>query len=148
MRSGFEFGFPSFRAALPLTCAVMKPILVINDDSKLLGEISSVLREGAYYHLIASSGSEAMTLASGYDFALVLLDLKLPDIDGDALYDKLLLAESHYDLPIVALIDGLDAEEVKVINRLVPKRAVTLFSKPLKREWLDELFARYGHKKR
>jgi DNA-binding response OmpR family regulator len=126
----------------------MNPILIINDDSKLLGEITSVLKDGGYYHIAASSGSQALTLASGYDFALVLLDLKLPDIDGDELYDKLLLSEAHYELPIVALVDGMNAAEVKVLNRLVPKRRVTLFSKPLKREWLEEVFSRYGHKKR
>lgn len=127
---------------------MINPILVINDDSKLLGEITAVLKEGGYYFIAASSGSQVMTLASGYDFALVILDLKLPDIDGDDLYDKLLLSEAHYALPIVALVDGMDAAEVKVLNRLVPKRTVTLFSKPLRKEWLEEVFSRYGHKKR
>lgn len=126
----------------------MNPILVINDDSKILGELTSILKEGGYYHIAASSGEQALTMASGYDFALIILDLKLGDMDGDELYQKLIAAESHYTLPVVALVDSLDSDEVAVVNRLLPQGQVTLLSKPLKREWLDDLFSRYGEKKR
>ncbi len=125
----------------------MTPILVINDDNALLTEMTDILREGNYHHIAASSASQALTMASGYDFSLVVLDLKLPDMDGDELYDKLLKSESHYTLPVVALVDSLDGEEVKIVNRLLPKGTVTLISKPLNREWLADLFARYGQKK-
>lgn len=125
----------------------MNPILVVNDDSHLLAEITNILREGGYFHLAASSGEQALTMASGYDFPLVILDLKLGDMDGDELYSKLLSSESHYPLPVVALVDSFDGEEVEVVNRLLPQGQVTLLSKPLKREWLDDLFARYGEKK-
>ena len=125
----------------------MNPILVVNDDSQLLVEITNILKEGGYFYLAASSGEEALTLASGYDFPLVILDLKLGDMDGDELYSKLLKSESHYTLPVVALVDSLNGEEVEVVNRLLPQGQVTLLSKPLKREWLDDLFAKYGQKK-
>ena len=87
-------------------------------------------------------------MASGYDFKLAVLDLKLSDMDGDELYQKLLKKEEHYTLPMVALVDTLDGEEVEVVNRLLPQGSVTLLSKPLKREWLEDLFSRYGDKKR
>lgn len=125
----------------------MNPILVINDDNELLTEITDILRDGNYLHIAASSASQALTMASGYDFNLVVLDLKLPDMDGDDLYDKLLKSEDHYTLPVVALIDTLDTDEVKIVNRLLPKGTVTLLSKPLQRERLEDLFARYGVKK-
>ncbi|BDS07040.1 hypothetical protein NT6N_20800 [Oceaniferula spumae] len=125
----------------------MNPILVVNNDSSLLAEMTTVLRDGGYFHLAASSGEQALTMASGYDFSLVILDLKLADMDGDELYEKLLKSESHYTLPVVALVDSLDAEEVEVVNRLLPQGQVTLLSKPPKKEWLDDLFARYGEKK-
>lgn len=125
----------------------MDPILVINDDSQLLGEITSILNAGDYFYIAASSGEQALTQASGYDFPLLILDLKLSDMDGDELYEKLLKSESHYTLPVVALVDSLDGEEVAVVNRLLPQGQVTLLSKPLKREWLEDLFARYGQKK-
>ncbi len=126
----------------------MDPILVVNDDSKLLAEMTAVLNEGNYFHLAASSGEQALTMASGYDFPLVVLDLDLTDMSGDELYEKLLQSESHYSLPVVALVDSFDAKEVEVVNRLLPKGQVTLLSKPLKKEWLEDLFSRYGQKKR
>lgn len=125
----------------------MKPILVINDDSAILGEMLTILREGKFHHIGASSASQALTLASGYDFSLAVLDLKLPDMDGDELYEKLLKSEEHYHLPIVALVDTLDGDEVKVVNHLLPKGTVTLLSKPIDRERLEDLFTRYGEKK-
>ena len=83
-------------------------------------------------------------MASGYDFPLAILDLKLGDMDGDELYKQLLEKESHYVLPVVALVDGLDGAEVEVLNRLLPQGQVTLLSKPLKKEWLVDLAKRYG----
>ena len=126
----------------------MDPILVVNDDSRLLAEITNVLKDGGYYHLAASSGEQALTMASGYDFKLVILDLKLGDMDGDELYEKLLKKEAHYTLPVLALVDTLDGAEVEIVNKLLPQGTVTLLSKPLKREWLEDLFSRYGDKKR
>ena len=126
----------------------MKPILVINDDAEILGNMIKLLKEGGYLHIAASSGAQALTQASGYDFSLAILDLKLPDMDGDKLYDKLLFSESHYDLPVVALVDSMDSEEVAVINRLLPRGKITILSKPLKDEWLIELFEQYGEKKK
>jgi CheY-like chemotaxis protein len=125
----------------------MKPILVVNDDSKILGQITSILRNDGYFHIAASSGMQALTMAAGYDFALAIIDLNLSDMDGDVLYQKLLDIESHYTLPVVALIDSFDAEEVAIVNRLLPRGQITLLSKPLKEEWLRDLFERYGHRK-
>ena len=95
----------------------MDPILVVNDDSRLLAEITNVLKDGGYYHLAASSGEQALTMASGYDFNLGILDLKLGDMDGYELYEKLLKKEAHYTLPIVALVDTLDGAEVEILNK-------------------------------
>lgn len=125
----------------------MNPILVINDDSSLLSEMITILREGDFHHIAASSAKQALTPASGYDFSLAVLDIKLPDMDGNELYEKLLKSEEHYHLPIVALVDSLDGDEVKVVNRLLPKGTVTLLSKPIDRERLEDLFTRYGKKK-
>ncbi len=125
----------------------MKPILIINDDPSLLSEMVSVLEEGNFHYVTSTTGGEAMSAASEYDFSLVVLDLKLPDMDGDKLYHKLLFNESHYTLPVAGLVDSMDVEEVKVVNKLLPNGRVTLLSKPLKREWLVELFEQYGEKK-
>lgn len=58
-----------------------------------------------------------------------------------------IIKEEHYTLPVVALVDSLNGAEVEVVNRLLPQGSVALLSKPLKREWLEGLFSRYGDKK-
>lgn len=124
----------------------MNPILVVNDDADILIEITKFLKEKNYFHIAASSASQALTLASGYDFQLAILDLKLADMDGDELYSKLIDKESHYTLPVVALIDSLDSEEVTVLNRFVTKGIVTLLPKPLDTEKLEEVIQQIGIK--
>lgn len=124
-----------------------KPILLINDDAAIIREVTAILNEGGYSYITAATAAEALMKASGYDFALILLDLKLPDMDGDLLYARLIESESHYVVPVVAFVDSLDGDEVKVVNQLIPRGIVSLLSKPLKREWLEDLFSRYGEKK-
>ena len=124
----------------------MKPILVVNDDTRILSNITTFLRDGDYFHIAASSGEQALTMASGYDFQLAILDLKLSDMDGDELYSKLIDVESHYTLPVVALIDTLDGEEVAVLNKLVTKGVVTLLSKPLDLSQLEAVMKQHGVK--
>ena len=60
---------------------------------------------------------------------------------------RLLDSESHCTVPVVALVDSLDADEVKVVNRLMQPGIVILLSKPVKTECLEELFSRYGEKR-
>lgn len=127
--------------------SMKKPILLINDDETIVNQVTKILKDGDYYHITAATAKEALVKASGYDFALILLDLKLPDMEGDELYAKLIESESHYVVPVVALVDSLDSAEVKVVNRLIPQGTVTLLSKPVKTEWLEDLFSRYGEKK-
>jgi len=124
----------------------MDPILVVNDDVSILSSITRFMKERGFFDIAASSGEQALTMASGYDFQLAILDLKLSDMDGDELYSKLIDLESHYTLPVVALIDSLDGEEVAVLNRLVTKGIVTLLPKPLDTERLAEVMSQYGVK--
>ena len=126
----------------------MKPILVINDEPEILGQMIRLLKDGNFLHIAASSGEQVLTQATGYDFSLVILDLKLPDMDGDELYDKLLFQESHYELPVVALIDSMDFEEIEVLNKLLPRGKITLLTKPVKDAHFIDLFEQYGEKKR
>ena len=68
-------------------------------------------------------------------------------MDGDELYEKIILAESHYDVPVAALVDSMDSEEVAVVNKLLPRGKITLLTKPLKKKWLVDLFEQYGERK-
>jgi len=96
--------------------------------------------------MAASSGEQALAIASSYDFQLAILDLKLSDMDGDELYAKLIDLESHYTLPVVTFIDSFDHDEVAVLNKLVTTGIVTLLTKPLDIKKLEEVLNQYGVK--
>lgn len=57
-------------------------ILVVEDDETIGGVLSSTLSTQGYDVVWRRSGAAALHEAAGSDFALVLLDLGLPDIDG------------------------------------------------------------------
>ena len=85
------------------------PILVIDDspDNRVLMEIM-LGREGALIDE-ASSGEEGVTLAMKNDYAVVLMDIQMPGMDG---YDALLaLKKLKYKKPVIALTAHAMAEE-------------------------------------
>jgi len=119
------------------------PVLIVNDDPAILDAVVEVAKEGNFHHYATRTGAEALHLASLYDFSLAFIDLDLIDIDGPVFYEKLMERESHYTLPLVAFFDSQDSFEVKAINQLVTQGQLTLFSKPPKKELLQNLFERY-----
>ncbi|GHU42887.1 DNA-binding response regulator [Clostridia bacterium] len=58
-------------------------ILVVDDEPKLLDVLSSFLTSRGYTVLTAASGTQALTLFSENNIALILLDLMLPDLSGE-----------------------------------------------------------------
>jgi two-component system response regulator HydG len=63
-------------------------ILLVDDDVRLRTAVSKVLATEGYGVICASSGNEAIELLKARSFALTILDLRLPDIDGIALLGK------------------------------------------------------------
>jgi two-component system, OmpR family, copper resistance phosphate regulon response regulator CusR len=57
-------------------------ILVIEDDSKLADYLTKALSENGYSVDVARNGIEGRHLATEGDYALVLLDIMLPGVDG------------------------------------------------------------------
>ena len=57
-------------------------ILLIDDRADGLLALESVLGGGDYQLFKASSGVEALRFLLDHDFALILLDVQMPDMDG------------------------------------------------------------------
>ncbi len=60
-------------------------ILLVDDDERLRNAASKVLTAEGYGVVIAASGKEALEVLKQEAFALVISDLRLPDLDGIAL---------------------------------------------------------------
>lgn len=59
-----------------------KPILVIDDDETILSTVELLLEDEGYSVLLASNGQEALAYIEQQSPALILLDMKMPVMDG------------------------------------------------------------------
>ncbi len=57
-------------------------ILLVDDNVAFIDNIKDVLEEEGYQVQTAHSGEEAMALVANNDFALVLMDIKMPGMNG------------------------------------------------------------------
>jgi len=57
-------------------------IMIVDDEPLIRDLLCEFLTSQGYIALLASSGEEALRLASESDLKLALVDLRLPDLDG------------------------------------------------------------------
>lgn len=67
----------------------MKKILVIDDEAIVRTSCERTLAPEGYELTLAVSGKEGLEVLERERFALVLLDLKMPDIDGIEVLNKI-----------------------------------------------------------
>jgi two-component system KDP operon response regulator KdpE len=69
--------------------AMSEKILVVDDETQIHRFLAPALQAAGYEPLRAETGQEALRLAATRNPALVLLDLGLPDMDGQAVIPRL-----------------------------------------------------------
>ena len=57
-------------------------VLLVDDDRALNKTLAAILRKAGYIVTLAHEGAEALAAHGEYGFEAVILDIKLPDIDG------------------------------------------------------------------
>lgn len=88
---------------------VDKPhILIVEDDLDLSEMVSSYFRVQNYDVLTAAWGEEALKLADDNALDLIMLDIRLPDIDGFELCRRLRKNRRTQDTPIIFLTEKRD----------------------------------------
>ncbi|MFO7939233.1 MAG: winged helix-turn-helix domain-containing protein [Bacteroidales bacterium] len=75
-------------------------ILIIDDELQIRRLLEITLTASGYKILLSSSGQEGLVDAATHSPALIILDLGLPDIDGQVLLRKL---REWYSKPIIIL---------------------------------------------
>jgi DNA-binding response OmpR family regulator len=83
-------------------------ILVVDDDPEMLRLLDHVLGQGEHEVLAAQTGEEALGVVQRSAPDLVILDLKLPGIDGFTVCERLRLARSMPILMLTGLIEEQD----------------------------------------
>jgi putative two-component system response regulator len=104
----------------------MKQILVIDDNTASLKQISSLLT-GSYNYALTKSGAEALAYCQIEKPSLVLLDAKMPEMDGFETMQRLKAIEGMASVPIIFLTGSLNSEtEI----RALASGAVDYITKP------------------
>jgi CheY-like chemotaxis protein len=60
----------------------MSTLLVVDDEPKIAQIAKDYLEHAGYSVVVANTGPQALELARSQHPALIVLDLKLPDLDG------------------------------------------------------------------
>lgn len=110
-------------------------VLVVDDDSDVRTILSSVLVPHGLVVDVAANGSEALALLREHTYAVVLLDLLMPQLDGFGVLDAL-QAETMQSPPVVLVLTGADSN---VVDRLDPQKIHGLIQKPFDPKDLADL---------
>jgi len=85
-------------------------ILVVDDEQYLLDMLKRTLEDEGYDVDCAADGRSALTLLTEYQPDLVLLDIKMPDLDG---YQVLELIREKSEVPVIMLTGVLEPISVQ-----------------------------------
>lgn len=88
----------------------MNPILIIEDNAEINALIADTLRTAGYCCTQAYSGTEGLLNIKSKPFSLVLLDLMLPGMSGEALLPQI---KEIQDIPVI-ILSAKDALDDKV----------------------------------
>ncbi|HEX9407382.1 MAG TPA: response regulator [Thermoanaerobaculia bacterium] len=101
-----------------------KRVLIVDDDATIRELLGSVLRRRDLAVDEAADGSEALALLRQNSYAVVLLDLLMPNVDGFGVLDEL---ESAVSTPVVLVITGADRA---LLKQLDPQKIHGVLRKP------------------
>jgi two-component system OmpR family response regulator len=87
---------------------VIYPVLVAEDDSKIAHVVRVYLENAGFRVVHAGAGREALALAEKEPPLLVILDLMLPDLDGEMVLQSL---KEMGDVPVIILTSKASEEE-------------------------------------
>jgi DNA-binding NtrC family response regulator len=121
-------------------------ILIVDDEKNIRMTISQSLADMNVETDTAVNGEEALSKLKDKDFGLVLLDLKMPGMDGMEVLEK--LRKDRPDIQVVIItaygtvacaVDAMKLGAVDFIQKpFTPKEIRYLVSKIIKRQSLDE----------
>ncbi len=115
-----------------------KVLLIIEDDKNFATTLMKIARKRGYKCLAAGDGKTGLLLAMEEPVNAIILDLKLPDIDGMQVLDQLKhdLASRHIPVHIISgRSEGTDVVSLR-------KGAIGYLTKPVAKEGIESAFAR------
>lgn len=95
----------------PLHTETRPRALAVDDDPSYLRILAKMLRDVGFQVTSVESGTSALTRLADEEFELVLLDLKMPGLDGFQTFDQI---KSRRSKPYCILLTATDTLEIRV----------------------------------
>jgi CheY-like chemotaxis protein len=106
----------------------MATILVVDDDVEVLDVVCKALRRAGHHAVAATNGTAALQRAKSAQPALAIVDLRLPDIDGIRVLEKLRQADRNLKGILMTGYEPTDEE----LNRALSGGLVGFERKPIR----------------
>ncbi|QJC56590.1 Transcriptional regulatory protein AfsQ1 [Polaromonas vacuolata] len=123
---------------LPQTSAQRNSVLIIDDEPGVRWSLQHLLESNGYAVASAASGIEALKSLKTAKYCIVLVDAKLPDIDGIDLARRIRI-ETPCQAPLI-LVSGYFYDDDVVVREVLRSGLFTAFAtKPIVHETLIRL---------
>ena len=86
-------------------------ILVIDDDEVLSDLLSERLKRQGFRAVTTDSGKHGLEMVGTEHPSLVILDLRLPDMDGFSICEKLADSSATCDIPVI-ILSGMEQPDI------------------------------------
>lgn len=114
-------------------------VLIVEDDEASYLYLESILRKTTAVVVHAANGQSALDLCLSREFSVVLMDLKMPGMDGFEATRRIKSLKA--DLPIIAITAyAMSGDEQRAINA----GCDDYLAKPLKKEHLFKKLEVFG----
>ncbi len=114
-----------------------EPILIVEDDNTIRVTVGNFLARQGFDVEVAEDGAQALAMLKERSFSLILLDLRLPDMNG---LDILASIRESDDRPLVVIMTAYP--EVRTAVAALKAGAYDYINKPFDLEDLRELIGR------
>jgi CheY-like chemotaxis protein len=104
-------------------------ILIVDDSETTLVLLRAVLRDKGYATKTAKSAVHALKMITGEQPALILLDLMMPEINGQEMLASLKSNSLTSHIPVI-IVSAITDNDIR--NDCLEKGAVYYMSKPVK----------------
>ncbi len=109
-------------------------LLIVEDDAKFAGILSDMARSKGFKAIVTLKGGNAVELARQYMPAAIILDLRLPDIDGWVILERIKSEIGIRHIPVHII----SAEDERL--RGLQRGALTFLNKPVSNEDIERTF--------
>lgn len=93
----------------------MERILIVDDDEDFRFTVSNILRDEGYEVIVANNGMRAFKAIKRYSPNIALLDIKLPDMDGMKILEKIKKVNKDLSVIMITAYGGIN-EAVKAMK--------------------------------